>query len=90
MIYLSVKYKVADFKKWYKAFGENEALRMQAGLRVENIFRDFEEPNQVKILMSIESIVTANEYVESVTTPEYLEKLSIISPVEIRFWDVFY
>jgi hypothetical protein len=90
MIYLSATYKVADFKKWYKSFGENESLRMQAGLRVENIFREFDEPNQVNILMSIESMVTANEYVESVTTPEYLEKLSIISPVEIKFWDVFY
>lgn len=90
MIYLSAKYKVEDFKKWYKAFGENEPMRIQAGLRVENIFREFENPTQVKVLMSIESIVTANEYVESVTTPEYLEKLSIVSPVEIKFWDVFY
>jgi hypothetical protein len=90
MIYISASYKVADCKKWYKAFGENESIRMQAGLRVENIFREFENPNQIEILMSIESIVTANEYVESVTTPEYLEKFSIVSPVEIRFWDVFY
>jgi hypothetical protein len=90
MIYLSASYKVNDFKKWYKAFGENEAKRMQAGLRVENIFREFDDPNQIKILMSIESLVSANEYIESVTTPEYLEKLSIASPIDIKFWDVFY
>lgn len=90
MIYLSVTYKVEDFKKWYRAFNENEPKRMQAGLRVENIFREFENINQIKVLMSIESLVTANEYIELVTTPEYLEKLSIISPVDIKFWDVFY
>jgi len=90
MIYLSATYKVEDFKKWYLAFGENEQKRMQAGLRVENIFREYEDSNHVKVLMSIESMVLANEYVESVTTPEHLEKLSIISPVEIKFWDVFY
>ncbi|MFW5700259.1 MAG: hypothetical protein ACOCWM_01100 [Cyclobacteriaceae bacterium] len=90
MIYLSVTYKVEDFKKWYRAFSENEPKRMQAGLRVENIFREFENINQIKVLMSVESLVTANEYIELVTTPEYLDKLSIISPVEIKFWDVFY
>lgn len=90
MIYLSTTYKVEDFKKWYKAFGENEPKRMQAGLRVENIFREFENSNQVKVLMSIESMVAANDYVEFMTSPEYIEKLSIISPVEIKFWDVFY
>jgi hypothetical protein len=90
MIYLSTTYRVEDFKKWYKAFGENEAIRMQAGLRVENIFREFEDPSQIKVLMSIESLVTANEYIESVNTPEYLEKLSIITPIDIKFWDVFY
>ena len=90
MIYLSATYKIGDFKKWYTAFGENESKRIQAGLRVENIFRDFEDPNQIKVLMSIESLVTANEYIETVTTPEYLEKLSIVSPVDIKFWDVFY
>ncbi len=90
MIYISTTYKVEDFKKWYKAFGENEPKRMQAGLRVENIFREFENSNQVKVLMSIESMVAANDYVEFMTSPEYIEKLSIISPVEIKFWDVFY
>ena len=90
MIYLSTTYKVEDFKKWYKAFGENEPKRMQAGLRVENIFREFEDSNQIKVLMSIESMVAANDYVEFMTSPEYIEKLSIISPVEIKFWDVFY
>ncbi len=90
MIYLSATYKVQDFKKWYKAFGENESKRMQAGLRVENIFRELENPSLIKVLISIESLVAANEYIESVTTPEYLDKLSIISPVEIKFWDVFY
>ena len=90
MIYLSVTYKVEDFKKWYKAFEENESSRIQSGLRVENIFREVEDPGHVNILISVESIVSANEYVEFVTTPEYLEKLSIISPVEIKFWDVIY
>ena len=74
MIYLSATYQVEDFKKWYKAFGENESKRLQAGLRVENIFREFDNPNHIKVLMSLESLVTANEYIESVTTPEYLEK----------------
>ncbi len=90
MIYLSATYKISDFKKWYKAFSENESKRMQAGLRVENIFRELDDPDQIKVMMSIESLVMANEYIESVTTPEYLEKLSIKSPVDIKFWDVFY
>lgn len=90
MIYLSATYRVEDFKKWYRAFGENESKRIQAGLRVENIFREFENPNQIKVLMSVESLTSANEYVESVTTPDYLEKLSIVSPIDIKFWDVFY
>ncbi len=90
MIYLIATYTVADFKRWYKAFGENEPKRIQAGLRVENIFREFENGNRLKILMSIETLDAANEYVESVTTPEDIEKMGITSPIDIKFWDVFY
>ncbi len=90
MIYLIATYTVTDFKKWYKAFGENEPKRIQAGLRVENIFREFDNSNRVKVLMSIESFDAANEYVESVTTPEDIEKMGIVSPIDIKFWNVFY
>ncbi len=90
MIYLIATYTIKDFKKWYKAFGENEPKRIQAGLRVENIFREFENSSRIKVLMSIESLEAANEYVESVTTPEDIDKMGINSPIEIKFWDVFY
>ena len=90
MIYLSAIYKVQDFKKWYRAFGENESKRIQAGLRVENIFRELDDLNLVKVLFSVESLIAAKEYIEVFTSSEYIEKLSILSPVEVKFWDVFY
>ncbi len=90
MIYLSASYKVNDFKAWHRAFIENESKRIQAGLRVENIFRDKDDPNQLTILMSVESMTAAQDYIELVTTEESLKSLSINGKVDIKFYNVFY
>ena len=90
MIYLSASYKVTDFKQWHKAFIENESKRLHAGLRVENIFRDSKEPNHLTILMSVESLPLAEDYLEMATSEEALTNLAVDGKVEIRFYNVFY
>ncbi len=87
MIYISALYNVGKFKEWLGAFEENEKKRTQAGIRVENILRDKKNPNRIKVLMSIESIVAAEEYIELVSSPGENE---LISPDEVEFWDVYY
>jgi hypothetical protein len=90
MIYLSASYKVNDFKQWHKAFVENENKRLHAGLRVENIFRDSKDPNHLTILMSVESLPLAEDYLELTTSDESLANLSVNGNVEIKFYNVFY
>ncbi len=90
MIYLSATYRVTDFKKWHKAFVENESKRLHAGLRVENILRDKKEPNHLTILMSVESMTAAEDYLENALSEESIQNLSISGKVDIRFFNVFY
>lgn len=87
MIYISAVYNTVNFKEWLGAFEENEKKRMQAGLRVENILRDKKNPGRIKVLMSIESIVAAEEYIEMVSSPG---ENDLISPDSVEFWDVYY
>lgn len=84
MIYMSAVYNVENFKEWLGAFEENEKKRTQAGLRVENILRDKKNPNHIKVLMSIESTVAAEEYIEMISGND------ILSPDTVKFWDVYY
>lgn len=90
MIYLSASYKVNDFKQWHRTFVENENKRLQAGLRVENIFRDNKESNHLTILMSVESLPLAEDYLEMITSEEFLKSLSINGNIDIKFYNVFY
>lgn len=90
MIYLSATYKVKDFKQWHKSFVENESRRIHAGLRVENILREKEDPNQLTILMSVESMTAAEDYLENVLSEESLKNLSVNGKVEVKFFNVFY
>lgn len=90
MIYLSASYRVNDFKQWHKAFVENESKRLHAGLRVENIFREKNEPNQLTILMSVESLPAAEDYLEAVTSEDSLNSLSVNGEIKVKFYNVFY
>jgi hypothetical protein len=90
MIYLSASYKVKNFKDWHKAFSENESKRLQAGLRVENIFRENGNPNHLTILMSLESLPAAEDYIELITSEESLQSLSVDGEIEIKYLNVFY
>jgi len=90
MIFLSATYRVNDFKQWHKAFVENESKRLHAGLRVEHILRDKIEPNHLTILMSVESITAAEDYLENALSEESIQNLSISGKVDIRFFNVFY
>ena len=87
---MSAIYNVDDFKKWTKAFSDNEPKRIQAGLTVENIFRDMNNPNRIKVLMSVESMVAAEEYIELVTASRNPDDPDEISPSEVEFWEVYY
>lgn len=81
---------VNDFKQWHKAFVENESKRLHAGLRVENILREKSDPNKLTILMSVESLPAAEDYIESTTAEDSLINLSVNGEVDIKFFNVFY
>ncbi len=87
MIYISATYNVSNFKEWLSAFDDNESKRTQAGVRVENILRNKKDPGNIMVVMSIESLVDAEEYIDMISSPA---ENDILKPENVDFWDVYY
>ncbi|MGA2186695.1 MAG: hypothetical protein ABSH47_27090 [Bryobacteraceae bacterium] len=55
--------RVADFSRWKAVFASHEAAHRDAGLRLVNIWRGDEEPNNVFFLFEVASLEKAREFI---------------------------
>jgi hypothetical protein len=63
MIYLLCRNRVADFSPWKAVFASHKAAHISAGLRLVNIWRGVEEPNNIFFLFVVSSIEKAREFI---------------------------
>ena len=90
MIYMCLRYRVADFRKWHETFVENESLRIAAGIKVENILRSQNDKNFLTILYSVNSIDESEAFIAKVKNADMLKKLTVESEMLVEYFDLFY
>jgi hypothetical protein len=61
--YLLCRNRVADFVRWKGVFASHAAAHGAAGLRLVNIWRSVEEPNNVFFLFEVASVEKAREFI---------------------------
>ena len=64
MKYMFCRNRVRDFQTWYEVFNANTNAACEAGLQLIHMWRDVEEPNNVFMLFSVESMDRAREFIE--------------------------
>ena len=89
MVYLSISYRVEDFKIWYETFREKESTRIQYGLKVEHIFREREDNNEIIIIYSAEDKKSLDIYIKELTKGDYVDRLRILTEMKFKYLDVF-
>jgi len=55
--------RVADFARWQAVFASHEAAHRNAGLRLVNLWRSVEEPNNIFFLFEVASLDKAREFI---------------------------
>ncbi|MBZ5607749.1 MAG: hypothetical protein LAP38_05795 [Acidobacteriia bacterium] len=63
MTYMLCRNRVADFSQWKAVFASHRAAHQRAGLRLVNIWRGVEEPNNIFFLFEVASLDKAREFI---------------------------
>lgn len=65
MTYVLCRNRVVDFSRWKAVFASHAAAHRNAGLRLVNIWRGVEEPNNVFFIFEVASIEKAQEFISN-------------------------
>ncbi len=63
MVVMLCRNRVADFEKWKSVFDSNAHAVSDTGLRLMNLWRDMEEPNNVFFLFEVTDIDKARAFI---------------------------
>lgn len=63
MTYMLCRNRVADFSRWHAVFASHQAAHRDAGLRLVNLWRSVEEPNNIFFLFEVASMDKAREFI---------------------------
>ena len=63
MTYMLCRNRVDDFARWRAVFASHAAAHQDAGLRLLNIWRTVEDPNNVFFLFEVANIENAREFI---------------------------
>ena len=65
MTHMLCRNRVASFSNWKTAFDSNSGVAEDAGLRLVNMWRSVDEPNNVFLLFEIASMEEARNFISS-------------------------
>jgi len=65
MTYMLCRNRVEDFAKWKAVFDSHAAAHRDAGLRLVNVWRCVEEPNNIFFVFEVARMSKANEFIRN-------------------------
>lgn len=85
MTYLICRNKVADFDRWKRVFDSHAEAQRAAGLRVEHVWRNIDDPAEVHMLFQVDDLEKARAFVSSPKVPEAQKASGLIDKPEMYF-----
>jgi hypothetical protein len=85
MTYMLVRHKVTDFSAWKRVFDSHSSAQHDAGLRVEQVLRNIDEPNEVFLLFAVANVESARGFVSSPEVPEAQRQSGVVDNPDIYF-----
>ena len=85
MTYLRVRHKVADFSDWKRVFDSHSAAQQAAGLRVECVLRNMDDPNEVFLFLEVEDLENAHAFVSSPDAREGKQQSGVVDDPDVYF-----
>lgn len=85
MAYILVHHKIEDYNKWKPAFDDHSSVRAENGSTGGKIFRNADDPNDLFILLEINSIENAKKFAQSDSLKEAMKNAGVVSIPEVHF-----
>ena len=87
MAHILIHHKIEDYSKWKPAFDDHASYRAENGSMGGKVFRNADNPNDIFVLLEINSIENAKKFVSSVDTQEAMKNAGVVGMPEIYFVD---
>ncbi len=84
MNYLFGHHTVEDFDAWKSYFDQDDDRRQESGIRLVQLFRSVDDPNDVHFLFEVDDPQTMKEFMESEETKQIMEKAGVVSEPHIH------
>jgi hypothetical protein len=85
MAYLLVRHKVADFSTWKRVFDSHSAAQKEAGLIVEKVLCNVDEPDEVFLWFEVTDMEKARAFVTSAEVPEAKGQSGVVDEPDLYF-----
>jgi hypothetical protein len=76
--YLLCRNRVAEFSRWKAVFASHQAAHLNAGLRLVQMWRGTEEPNNVFFLFEVASMEKAREFIGNPEAAQSAEASGVV------------
>lgn len=78
MTHLLCRNRVTSFEEWHAVFRLNEEAAREAGLTVEHLWQEKDDPNNVFLLFSVEDIDKAKAFMATPDAGEAAQESGVI------------
>jgi len=83
--YLLVRHKVKNFEAWKQVFESHVQAQKDAGLGVERVLRNLDDPSEVVLLFEVLDLEKARGFVTSSGVPEAQADSGVVDQPDLYF-----
>ncbi len=87
MAYQIVRHTVEDYSKWKTVFDEHGAIRKAQGSTGAQVLRGADNPNELCILIEWDNVQNAQNFAQSDTLREAMQRAGVTSKPEILYFN---
>ena len=85
MPYVLIRHKVADWEGWKPVYDAHASARAAAGLKEEHLFRNADNPHEVILLFTAESLDKARAFAKSADLRDKMQIAGVMDQPDIYF-----
>jgi hypothetical protein len=85
--HLLIRHKVAEFEAWKRVFDSHVAAQREAGLHIDKILRNTDDPSEVVLLFEVTNLERARKLVESPGVAVVQAESGVTDEPDILFLD---
>ncbi len=85
MVYISMRYAVADYQVWRGVFDSNDSTRRSAGCTgVVQVYRDVDDPKTITLVMEWDNADNARKFLDDPALRERMKAAGVVGAPVVR------